>query len=70
MNNKGTVKIKETLDLKSGLVKFEADWPSGRTFTKYVQLNDDVNERARQERFAEERGYEVEWDEEGTVYGE
>jgi hypothetical protein len=68
--NKGTVKIKETLHLESSLVKFEAEWPSGKTFTKYVDLGDDVNERRRQERFATEREYEVEWDEEGIIYGE
>jgi hypothetical protein len=67
---KGTVKIKETLHLESNLVKFEACWPSDKTFTKYVDPGDDVNERRRQERFAEKRGYTVEWDEEGIVYGE
>ena len=63
--SKGTVVIKETLRgcIGQGLVKFTATWPSGKTFEKYVDAGDAVNERVRQERFAEERGYEVKRDE-------
>jgi hypothetical protein len=68
--SKGTVRISEELHLASSLVKFTAKWPSGKEFSKYVDLGDDVNERARQERFAEERGYEVEWDEAENINGE
>lgn len=59
---KGTVVLTETLRGcgASGLVQFHAVWPSGRTFTKYVDLGDDVNERRRQIRFALDRGYRVE----------
>ena len=60
---KGIVKITETTRGcgDSGLVKFTAVWPSGKTFEKFVDIGDDVNERRRQERFAEERGFVVEW---------
>jgi hypothetical protein len=58
--SKGTVKITETIEGGAGAVKFEITWPSGKVFTKYVGLNDDVNERRAQQRFAQERGYEVE----------
>ena len=68
--SKGTVVIKETAELSAGLTKFVATWPSGKTFTKYVDMGDDVNERRRQERFAKERGYEVKWDMKGTIEGD
>ena len=73
MNQAKVVKIKETCtgrgiydddgDLigEQDLTKFEATWPSGKVFTKYVVREDDVNERRRQESFAQERGYRVEW---------
>jgi len=66
--SKGTVVIKETME--AGLTKFKATWPSGKVFEKYVDMGDDVNERRRQEDFAESRGYTVEWDEEGLVFGD
>ena len=68
--SKGTVVIKETAALSAGLTLFTATWPSGKVFKKYVDMGDDVNERRRQERFAEERGYEVKWDMEGTIEGD
>ena len=68
--SKGTVVIKEIAALATGLAKFVATWPSGKVFTKYVDMGDDVNERRRQEQFAESRGYEVEWDMEGVVFGD
>lgn len=43
------------------LTRFEITWPSKEMFTIYVNRNDDVNERRRQEEFAEKRGYTVEW---------
>jgi len=67
--SKGTVSIKETL-AGNGIVKFETRWPSGKVFTKYVDQGDDVNERVRQVRFAEERGYDAEFDLTGKVFGE
>jgi len=68
---KGTVVIKENARgcMGAGLTRFTATWPSGKEFVKYVDAGDAVNERIRQERFAEKRGYEVEWDEEGTIIG-
>ena len=70
--SKGTVVIKETADgcMVAGLTRFTATWPSGKVFEKYVDMGDAVNERVRQERFAEERGYEVEWDMEGVIFGD
>jgi hypothetical protein len=71
--SKGTVKIKESCTGQAfydedgdyvgeqALTKFQATWPGGKVFTKYVVREDDVNERRRQEEFARERGYEVEW---------
>jgi hypothetical protein len=68
------VKIKETLTGmaffddagdyvgEQGLTKFEATWPSGKTSTKYVVREDDVNERRRQESFIEKQGYTAEWE--------
>ena len=79
--SKGTVVIKETmagtiLTNEAGeyvgeeaLARFTATWPSGKVFEKYVDAGDAVNERVRQERFAEERGYEVEWDMKGSIIG-
>ena len=70
--SKGTVIIKEDGKgcIGQGLTRFTVTWPSGKVFTKFIDSGDAVNERVRQARFAEERGYEVEYDEEGVVYGE
>ena len=71
--SKGIVVIKEDAKegaLGAGLTRFSTTWPSGKTFKKFVDQGDAVNERVRQQRFAEERGYEVEWDEEGVIFGD
>jgi len=70
--SKGTVVIKESGKgcMGVGLTKFTAAWPSGKTFEKFVDAGDAVNERRRQERFIESRGYTVKWDMEGTIEGD
>jgi len=70
--SKGTVVIKQDAkgSMGAGLTKITATWPSGKEFSKYVDSGDVVNEERRQARFAEDRGYEVEYNEEGVVYGD
>ena len=69
---KGTVIIKQDASgaLGVGLVKITATWPGGKKFSKYVDVGDAVNEERRQARFAESRGYGVEYDEEGLIFGD
>jgi len=70
--SKGTVVIRQVArgSMGAGLTKITATYPSGRIFSKYVDMGDAVNEERRQARFAEERGYEVEYDEEGVIFGD
>ncbi len=53
------IEIEEIPYLATGLTKFVVTWPSGKTFTKFVDAGDAVNERRRQESFAETRGFYV-----------